>query len=120
MPKNDEGQTSRSLDHLSRFETHWEDLGSTLQIFFPAFCACVTATSIEKSERGRGCSQEGKVYVAEAEWFNAADHYTEFQAAFQTYKLTKRRRALRVYGAGSQPPENKMAEPYVYDSPPIK
>ena len=120
MPKNDEAQQRRNLVNVSRFEGHWEPLGINFSDFFTCRLR-VQYRDLDKSVTTTArLFPGGRVYVSEAEWFNADDHYTEFLVDFQTYKLTKRRRALRVYGGGPRPPADKMGGPYVYDIRPIK
>lgn len=120
MPTNDEAQKRRNLDHLSRFETHWEGLGVDFADFFPCLLRLRYRGLDRKVRTTARLFPGGKVYASEAEWFNAADHYSEFLAEFQTYRLTKRRRALRIYGGGSRPPEDKMGGPYIFDIRPIR
>ena len=65
MPTNDDGQKRGNLDHLSRFETHWEGLGVDFADFFPClFRTAISRARSESQERQFGSSRAGKYKFA--------------------------------------------------------
>ena len=109
-----EKQQRRNYGNISRFREHWSrqgvDVGKT-------FACRLRVRNRGLDRRVRTSAQllpSGEVQLLDSEWFNSLDHYSRPGPDFQTYKITKPRRSLRIYGMGE-----KMGD-YVYDIRPVK
>lgn len=116
---NDERQKRRNYGAVSQFREHWRrkrkiDFGGP----FPARVRVRYRGSDRKIDTQVHIHSDARVYIQEAEWFNAIDHYTEMNPDFQIYTLTKRRRALRVRSDPDEP-SDKLGV-YKYDIRPLK
>jgi hypothetical protein len=111
----DEEQKRKNARVISRFRAHWTKRGIDFQDYFPCRLRVRYRDHDRKLQTRARLSSGGKVHLLEAEWFNAIDHYSELNPDFQIYELTKQKRALRVHGGASHPPQDKMGGPYIYD-----
>jgi hypothetical protein len=117
---NSEDEQHRNYNALLRFGKYWEVKGRIkwFKVGTRIFRARIWYWINDKKRElitDVHINQDGDVYLAEVGWLNADDHYTLFNPHFQTYRLTKRRRTLRIRHWA----RNKMGGPYRLDIRPL-